>query len=324
MNARINALALALSQGINPQRRTPKLEESSPDHLLSVSNDHTPLPDDYEFGTLRDDDREEMVEAAEAQGHAPQPAAHAAATPQFIAPTPAGQKTLGRMASKLLADAISDHERTPSSKVPVDFRALLVQWRDMLKLVRKSGCGEIAAFLTVFQALATEKKVDAKRFAQRVMQQALWHGSVLYARALKGREPDELVEGDRRENFEEPPAGYEANNSNLGYTEQDVENALVEVNGWLGTLCDLLPRSDDDGSEREYLGLTDGLEYISKVVDLTDGTRRYDPVHSVTEALEIQLMKNRASLRLKQQRDVEAKAAQFDALRRMIEPRSPV
>jgi hypothetical protein len=252
---------------------------------------------------------------------------------------------LSQLARRYLTQSIGDQKRTPSQSLTEAFRSRLLKFQAMFTHVAKvlpAGINnEITQFVTVVQALASENALEAIILIRNVMKQTLWHATLDYNRALRGNGTDgdaDLPDSsdysklsaidralsqsgiiDRRDEMATPPIGLGADP--LGFDEGDVINALIEVNGWLGTVADLVPTGTDEQkkAQRERLNLSNGLQYLDRPVEdpSQPSGRRWDPVYSPEEAIEVQQIANRVSMKKRQQREVQQKQGQFEALIRI-------
>ena len=222
-----------------------------------------------------------------------------------------------------LAGAIDSLKRTPNLALSDQFRARLETYRVMVtELVRSGVKGEANIVVNVVSALALDGagKVDAIVFLRQLMGQVLWQSSVQVARLRRPlRERD-----DQRE----PPMGMADmsdhsdaiqgmagpdTNPNRVITEDDVFAAVMDVHGFLSTVADQLPDSDE---EREYMRLDAGLSFCDERVDdpaMPNGVR-WEPVFDLDKAMDLQLVKNAEALKAKEQRNAERRAAQLRAL----------
>lgn len=281
---------------------------------------------------------EPQVETAMGKKPAPEVVAAAAAEAEIE-----GAKTeaevhvpadkLTPLAREYVARSVESLTRTPSPNLKsADFKATLMHWRAVMLQCLGATKSPASALVVAVQALASnEGTLMAKRLIDNVMGQALWNASVDIDRAdYRENRTAGDVEQSMRERvgaFADEEMRHDANTHPAGLdperdpdyveppTADEARDALIEVNGWLGMIADLLPADD---AEREFLQLTDGLAYTQckSTSDLT-GEDRWDAVNDVDEAVELQREKNKASFAARTARRIEAQKGTFAAIAKL-------
>lgn len=235
-------------------------------------------------------------------------------------------KRVDGLAKNYLAAAIDSLKRTPNAGLSMQFRSRLETFRVMVtECVRAGVKGEPAIVAAVLGALAVDGpgKIDGIVFLRQVMGQVLWSGSADVAR-LRRPKPD-------RDEQRQAPYGMENmsdhsdaiqgmvgpdTNPNREMTEDDVYAAVASVHGLLNAMADTLP---DNVDEQAYLRLESGLNYLDERVpdETMPGGVRWEPVYDLDKAMDIQLVKNEESIKLKETRNAERRSNQLKALARM-------
>jgi hypothetical protein len=213
------------------------------------------------------------------------------------------RNTMNPLSKTYLAKAIQNLTRMPSPKLKDDFRATLMHWR-ALALMALRTADEPTAFVNVVLAtVESEGSFDALRLIRNVGQQILWQASV-------------DIQRDRRLASELEQNGFqdgEEDHIDADYVPPPVEDeaidAFVEAHGWLSTLADQLPNDEDD---RIRLGLEHGLEF-TQIQEGDNWVRVYD----VHVAIDLQLKKNVASMKRRDNDKVLARKGAMLALAKL-------
>lgn len=228
--------------------------------------------------------------------------------------------TLSKLSKNYLAAAIDNFRRIPSASLTETFRAQLLKYRQFLTILTQKGVkGEALLVIGMVQVLATDRmgQIEAVQFLRSLQRQILWNCSVDVARLRKP--PKE------RDEQRDPPLGMRDmsdhsdaiqgvagpdTNPNSEMTEDDVFSALIDLNGFLSFVADTIPTNVE---EREFLKLEHGLAYTDKRVPDPNWPKgeRWDPVHNVEEAMDLQLVLNAASMVKRDERNAERRAQQL-------------
>lgn len=286
----------------------------------AVADSYTPLPGDHP--ALAPDEiippgvtRAELLknESYEAE---PRPVPESLADPKRV---------LG-LSRNYLGAAVDSLKRVPNPSLTLQFRARLETFRTMVvQLVQNGVKGEPKIIAAVVGALAVDGpgKIDAVVFLRQVMGQVLWLGSADIARMRRPRP-------ERDEQREAPMGMHDMSdhsdaiqgvvgpdtNPNREMTEDDVFGAVMEVHGLLSAMADTLPDNED---EREFLRLDAGLSFCDERIDdaTQPGGARWEPVFDLDKAMDIQLVKNAESIKLKEAKNAERRARQLQALAKL-------
>lgn len=225
---------------------------------------------------------------------------------------------LSVLSEVLIKNAIHNSLRTPSASLKPDFRAFLNHMALMIREALKRTKAEIPALVDVVYALASEgARIDALRLIKGVQGNCLWQASIMVNRDRNPRPARNAPDGlQGAANNEDTIAGMAGSQeAEVPPTEDEAIEALEETNIWLGCLLDLIVIDEVD---RDFLSLTDGLEYISEKFDV-EGFDKWIPVHDVHHAIELQLVKNENSLKARSARTVQRRESAFEAIKAMYE-----
>lgn len=292
------------------------------------------------------DEQLAAMEAADAEKAQVEAEAKSTAAPPE--PTPAPTKappSLSPLGLWYLAVAVGSFRKLPSPALSPGFFAFLQKVREMLTDVGKVVKSEGEQLVFVLQALAAGRKVDAMRLLRSVGDQVLWQATLDIQRARRQAEAGErgsrfgavtealgaYGDGDDPSRPRGAPLGLEGAASNVdtisGFvgpqerqvtTESQALAALIEVNGWLGVVADVLCV---DEAERVFFRLEKGLEFTTVEVATKHsalGTRTWEPVYDAEMAVDAQIVKNQLAMRRRNEREMSAKSTQFDALRALV------
>lgn len=217
----------------------------------------------------------------------------------------AGISHLGR---SYLESAISSLTRPPSPKLNGDFRATLMHWRACLIAALKDHDEPQALCIAMLAVVQGEGSWQALQLIRNVGNQVTWKAAIDITRDR--RTQSEAEEG--RSNFLDGQTTHMDSDAVVPPTEDEALDALTEANAWLGTLADQLPVDEDD---RVRLGLEHGLEFGQ--VKEGDSWRR---VYDANEMVDIQIAKNRESMKRKNADVVVARKDTILALAALAQP----
>lgn len=232
---------------------------------------------------------------------------------------------LTKLAKRYLVSGIDNQVKPVPLNLTPAFRARRETYRHLISQARKAGKTEPEALTLAVNALCVaDDKLGALILLQQVNDNALFWCSVDVILARRSREKENAGDYDSSERMSDQGLGdheQDPGDSIQGVSpdaterpsEEDAVHAMIEVNGWLGNVADLLPEND---AEREFLRLEQGLRYCDKPPQVPGGL--WDPVHEPWEAVEVQIIKNEASAQRRRVRDSEKRAKAYEALTSLI------
>jgi len=227
------------------------------------------------------------------------------------------------LAKNYLAASLDSLCRIPNSALTEAFRARLNTFREFIGLVKKQGVkGEVPIIAAVVSVLAVDGtgKIDAITMLRQLVGQVIWLGSMDITRINnreRGRDEQRMAPAgmDNMSDHSDAIAGFVSPDTNptAELTDELVFGAVLEVHGVLSTIADMLPDNED---ERIYLRLESGLSYLDERIEdpAMPGGYRYEPVHDIDKAMDIQHVRNAESMRKREIKQAETRTKRLAAL----------